>query len=178
MTCYCKLCDKKINLKTKNEHLTSRDRKHSEGSSNMKYIVENPDISRLLEILKNYICIHNEKYAVFQVRCVLKVNDNQHHRRRPAFNLDFRRNPKINIKNRLHSSQLRETRITFNSSFEMMTHRYYLKQPEPMCEIKLSHLLDKNHEFIDSLNRYYIPLIMKEYAYVLPNITVDGNVII
>ena len=80
MTYCCKLCDATINLKTKHKHLSSRDHKHLEYSFVIRYVVENPVINRLNEILKKYIYIHNEKYAVYQVRCVLKLSVNQYQR--------------------------------------------------------------------------------------------------
>ena len=54
---------------------------------------------------------------------MLDVNDNQYHEYRPAFDLDFTRNPMIIIKKRLPFSQLHEMRITFISSYEMMTYK-------------------------------------------------------
>ena len=33
-----------------------------------------------------------------------------------------------------------------------MTYNYYIKQPMPMCEIKLNQLLHKNPELINCLN--------------------------
>ena len=39
----------------------------------MRYIVENPDITQLNEIMQKYIDIHNKKYGLFQVRCVLNL---------------------------------------------------------------------------------------------------------
>ena len=47
-----------------------------------------------------------------------------------------------------------------------------------MCQIKLNQVLDKNPELINSLVRYCIHPILQGYAHVLPNITVDGYVII
>ena len=79
MTYSCKLCDKTIRLQTKLKQLTSRDHKHLKDSFIMRYLVENPDIIRLNELLKKYNYIYNGKYAFYQIRCVLKVNDNQYH---------------------------------------------------------------------------------------------------
>ena len=121
MTYYCNLCDKTIILKTKHKLFNNRNHKQLEDSFIMRYIVENPIINRINERLKKNICIHEEKYAIYQVCCVLKVNDDHHHRCRPAFNLGYMRNPEIYIKLHLPFSQLNEMRITFISSNEMMT---------------------------------------------------------
>ena len=38
----------------------------------MRYIVENPDITNLNEMMEKYIDMHDKKYDFYQVRCVLK----------------------------------------------------------------------------------------------------------
>ena len=44
----------------------------------MRYIIPNPDFHHLDEILQKYIDIHSKKNDLYQVRCVVKVNDNQY----------------------------------------------------------------------------------------------------
>ena len=39
-------------------------------------------------------------------------------------------------------------RITFGSSFRVMTYDYYLKQPLPLCEINLNEILARNPRLI------------------------------
>ena len=59
MTYYCNLCDKTNNSKSKHKHLKSKKHKHLEGFITMRYIVKNPDITQLNQILKKYIRILN-----------------------------------------------------------------------------------------------------------------------
>ena len=61
----------------------------------MRYLVENPDISQLNENLQKYIEIHTKKFYIYQVRCVLKVNDSQYLTCTPTMNLDYTRSPNI-----------------------------------------------------------------------------------
>ena len=89
MTFYCKLCDKTINLKTKHKHLKSKKLNYLEDFIIMRYIVENPDITQPNEIMQKYIDIHSKKYNLYQVRCVLKVYDNQNVTWKPMLNLDY-----------------------------------------------------------------------------------------
>ena len=56
-------------------------------------------------------------------------------------NLDFRFK---NIKIRCNFPQLLELRITFASCRKFMTYNFYIKQPMPMCEVKLKMIIDKN----------------------------------
>ena len=51
--------------------------------------------------------------------------------------------------------------ITFFSSH--MTYDYYLKQPMPMCEIKLNQILHKNPQLINCPNRLIIYLLIQAY---------------
>ena len=44
----------------------------------MRNNIENPDITQLNEIFRKYIDIHKKIYDLYQLRCVLKVNDNQY----------------------------------------------------------------------------------------------------
>ena len=55
---------------------------------NMRYFLENPDITQLKEIMGKHIDIRNKKCGLYQVRCVLKVNDNQYITCQPMLNLD------------------------------------------------------------------------------------------
>ena len=52
----------------------------------MRYIVENLDITQLNKIMEKYVNIYNKKYNLYQIRCVLKVNDNQCLRSKPMLN--------------------------------------------------------------------------------------------
>ena len=144
MPYFCNLCDKTISLKRKHEHLKSK-KKHKflEDFIIIRYFVENPDITQVNEIMGKYADIHNKKYGLYQVPCLLKVNDNQNITCQPMLNLDYKTYPDINIENQPSFSQVLEMRITFISSQIHMKFDYYLKQPMPTCEFKLNQLLHK-----------------------------------
>ena len=53
-------------------------------------------------------------------------------------------------------------RISVISSIINKTYEYYLKQPKPMCEIKINEIIAKNPKLINCLNgNFYHPLIRK-----------------
>ena len=86
----------------------------------MRYIVENPDITQLNEIMKKSVNNYKKNHYFFQIRCLLKVltntNDIQNFRIKPILNVQYISNPKIFIGNLHCFSQLLEMRITSASS--------------------------------------------------------------
>ena len=62
-------------------------------------------------------------------------------------------------------------RISFISSVRNMTHKYYLKQPKPMCEIKLYEIIAKNPKLINCLNRNICHALIRKYS----NFMFDDN---
>ena len=163
MIYYCKLCDETVSLKTKYKHFKSKKHNSLEGFLKTRYIVENPYITQLNEILHNYIDTHNKKYNIYQIRCVSKVNDIQYLTCKPMSKLDYITYPYITNKSQPFIFKLLEMRITF-SSRRHMKYDYYLKQPMPMCEIKLTQSLHKNPQVINSLNRFIIYPFIQEYV--------------
>ena len=130
----------------------------------VRYIVENPDLTQLNEILQKYIDIHNKKYGLYQVRCLLKVNYNQYFKCKPLLNLDYITYPYITFENQTYFSQVLEMRITCISTHRPMTYDYYLKKPKLMCEIELNQLVNKNPEIKNSFYRYVIYPFIQEFA--------------
>ena len=53
-----------------------------------------------------YIDIHNKKYGLYQVRCVLKLNDSQYLTCKPMLNLDYITYPNITIEKQPYFSQV------------------------------------------------------------------------
>ena len=68
----CKLCDKTIKIKSKKEHLNSRDHKYLSESIIFRYIILNPDFIKVDEILSKFVNIYNKTYEQYEVRCLLK----------------------------------------------------------------------------------------------------------
>ena len=62
---HCEMCVKKIRYETKDKHFKSNYHKIFDQLTIMRYIVENPNISNLSEIMKKYVDIHNKKNIVF-----------------------------------------------------------------------------------------------------------------
>ena len=60
-------------------------------STNMRYLVENPNNINLTQIMKKHVDIHNKKYCFFHNICVVEVTDNQDIKQRPTTNLNFKK---------------------------------------------------------------------------------------
>ena len=120
MTYYCKLCDKKTDLKSKHEHFKSKNHKYLEEIFIMRYFVENPDITQINELLKKFVNIYIKKCYFNQIRCVIKVltntNDIQNLKIKPILNVVYRNNPNILSKKLPCFYQIFEMRILFISN--------------------------------------------------------------
>ena len=132
--------------KSKNNHLKSINHERLDEAIIRRYIIPNPNINQIDEILKKYVMNYKEKYERYSVDCVLKflttTNRVRYIRTNTRVNLDYFFNFSENsifskIKEDLcYFSQSCDIRITFSSSFRDMTYDYYLKQRMPMYEIK------------------------------------------
>ena len=78
-------------------------------------------------------------------------------------NLDFRFK---NIKIRCNFARILELRITFASCREFMTYSYYIKQPRPMCGIKINQHLARNPELTKLFDRNKIYPYIQRYAHI------------
>ena len=118
--------------------------------------------------MKKYVDIHNKKYSFFDIICVMKVDDNQYNKQRPLTNLDFGIET---VKIRCNLPQILELRIIFASCRRFMTYNYYIKKQAIPIEIKINHLLDKNPELLNCLDRYITyPFIEKDTHIPYPEI--------
>ena len=66
---------------------------------------------------------------------------------------------------RYYFSPVFETGISFSSSFRHMTYNYYLKQPMPMCEIRLNEISAKNLRHLYRLSTYSNNSITGKYTH-------------
>ena len=57
-------------------------------------------------------------------------------------------------------------RITFASSYRHLTYDLHLKQPKPLCEIKLNQILLKNPQLTNGLDRFISYPFFEENAYI------------
>ena len=99
------------------------------------------------------------------LKVLTNTKDFQHLTIKPILKVQYINNPNIIIKNQPCFSQVFEMRITFDSCCRYMTYYYYLKQPKPMCEIKLNQFVHKSQQFINNLNRVTIYPFIQENAY-------------
>ena len=126
------------------------------------------------EIMRKYIIVYNKKYERYSVSCGLKLltttNRVKYIKINTKLNLDYFFNFSINSilsglnQDRYYFSHIYEMRTTFSSSFRDMTYDYYLKQPLPMCEIRLNQILAKNPRLIYRLVRYSIYPNTRKYT--------------
>ena len=73
MTYYCKLLDKSIMNKSKYNHLKSVNHKTLDELNISRYIIFNPIINEIDEIMKRYFMTYYKKYQPYSVSCVLKL---------------------------------------------------------------------------------------------------------
>ena len=115
-TYYCELCDK--SKKYKNKHSKSKTHKILDEAIIGMYIIFNPNISEIDEILKKYINISNKKYERKSISCKIKLLTTNHVRY-------FRIITKLNLeyifnfsKNSI-CSRINQDRYYFSHKYEM-----------------------------------------------------------
>ena len=70
-----------------------------------------------------------------------------------------------NFRIRCNFLQKLELRITFASCRKFMTYEFYIKQPMPMCEIKLNQHLARKPELLRLFGRYKVYTYLQKYAH-------------
>ena len=118
-------------------------------------------LNQIDEMMKKYVNIYNKNFERFSVSCVLKLltttNRVRYIKNNTKLNLeyffDFSILSRIN-QYRYNFPHICEMRITFSSYFRGMTYDYYIKQPLPMCEVRLNQIIAKNPRLIYRLNRF------------------------
>ena len=163
MTYHCKVCDKIIRYEIKDKHFKSNCLNFFDQFTITRYIVGNPNINNLSELMKKYIDIHNKKNSFFHIICVMKVDGNQYIRHRLLTNLDF---GSKTVKILCSFPQILKLRITFPVCRRFLTYNYYIKQPRPTFEIKLNQLLQKYPELLKCLKRFIAYPFIKEYVHI------------
>ena len=141
-----------------------------------RYIFSNPDFDEIDRILRKYVNIHNKDYEKFEIICSFKLLTT---RKRVRY-INVVSNSDIVLKKPMLSEidkkppyfpRIIEMRISFISSIRNMTHKYYLKQPKPMCERKLNEIIAKNSKLINCVNRNICHPLIRKYS----NIPFNNN---
>ena len=119
--------------------------------------------------MRKYVNVHNKKYEKFEIICSFKLFTTGKRVRyiNIASNSDIVLKKSIMSeidKKRHYFSRMIEMRISFISSIRNVTHKYYLKQPKPMCEIKLNEIIAKNPKLINCLNRNICHPLIRKYS--------------
>ena len=109
------------------------------------------------------------KYEKFEIVCSFKLLTTRKRVRyiKIASNLDkVLKNSMLSDidKKRHYFSRIIEMRISFISSIRNMTYKCYLKQPKPMCKIKLNEIIAKNPKLVICLNRNVCHLLIRKYS--------------
>ena len=133
---------------SKYKHVKSMNHTWHEESIIRRYIFSNPDFDEIDRVLRKYVNVHNKKNENFQIICSFNLLTT----RKSVRYINIASNSDIVLKNSMLSeidkkrhdfSRISEMRSSFISSIRNMTHKYYLKQPKPMCEIKLNEIIAK-----------------------------------
>ena len=119
-----------------------------------RYIFSNPDFDEIDRILRKYVNVQNKKYEKFQIICSFKLLTTRKLVRyiniASKSDIVLKKSMLSEIDNKRHFfSRINQMRIIFISSIRNMTHKDYLKQPKPMCEIKLIEIIAKNPKLIN-----------------------------
>ena len=128
-----------------------------------RYIILNPNIDKIDEVLRKYVDNCNRKYDIYEVRCLLSLltsADRVKHNKinsRSDSHYSFYIPKKLTLsrinQDRYYFSQIIEMRIGIVSSITHMTYDYYLKQPKSMVKIKLNQISSRDAKLINCSNR-------------------------
>ena len=144
----CKLCDKSIEIKSKNKHLSFKYHKSLSMSIISRYSVTNPDFLHIKFVLKIYVLDYIEKFGFYLIICewklhfsdtIISVKPNTWYNVSAGYYLRGFVLSKIKYYDkRGHKfSHISEMNITFISDRRNMTYEYYLIQPKPLLECKI-----------------------------------------
>ena len=169
MNYYCKVCDIYMKPLSKFKHVKFMNHTWHKESIIRRYIFSNPDFDEIDRIFRKYVKVHNKKYENFEIICSLKLLTT---RKRVRY-INTTSNSDIVLKKSMLSeidkkrhyfSRIIEMRISFISSIRNMTHKFYLKQPKPMCEIKLNKIIAENPKPINCLDRIIFHPLIRKYS--------------
>ena len=154
---------------SKYKHVKSMNHTWYEESIIRRYNFSNPDFDEIDRILRKFVKIHYKKYEKFEIICSFKLLTT---RKRVRF-INIASNSDIVLKKpmlfeidkkRLYFPRIIEKRISFISSIRNITHKCYLKQSKPMCEIKLNEIIAKNPTLINCLGRNICHPLNRKYS--------------
>ena len=178
---HCEICDKSVNIKSKNRHLNSRHHKSPSACIISKYTVENPNFLHMQDILKKYVDYYNKKFVIYIIICkwklhfsdiIINVESNRlYNIHRGGWKLRSYLISKIEDQeyNGHKFSHISEMNITFISKLRNMTYKHYLQIPKSMLEWTMIKKLANNPQLIKVFNiNTYHPLITK-YRHIVDN---------
>ena len=138
------------------------------------FIVQNPEISNVRNILKEHNKTHHYRFIQFAVKCRWELCFSDNSTRSPISDLSSFSNKNINIttnkifcwfyastnharKQGLELISIREMKIVFMSYFRNITFKHYLEIPKPMIETVLNKKICNNPEIIKILTQIETP---------------------
>ena len=154
MIYFCDICDKTMNLKSKNKHSKSIPHNELEKSFCIIHSIENPEFFNVDDLYNDFINNHNKKYYFYNVKCNFNfIFDNIF---LPCIESDLYTNKTICYwkKYLIHAIQdfiNQGYKFSLNSNMNIitinikmnMTYEYYINQPMSMCERKINmHMLE------------------------------------
>ena len=173
MSYYCELCNKSIQLKYKKRHLKSELHMDKETSIINKYIITNPELCQINDIVKNYVDDYSRKFVYYTVvsnwnlmfdnGVTMVVKSMKMYTFYVLHqNLEKYLKNKINQykKEGLEFSHISEMNISFKTRLDHMTYKHYLEQPMPMVERLINKNSYKNYDLLKKQNDIDLTLHM------------------
>ena len=150
------LCSAKI------KNLKSLSHIYFKNSFIKRYIILNPNIEKINEILGIYVITYMKKHELNEVRCLIKILTTRNRIRYNRINLRSYLHHRFYIPKELTLSKINQDRYHFSQIIEMknnfiryishMSYNFYVKQPKSMGETKLNQILSRNPNLINCLD--------------------------
>ena len=145
-----------------------------------EFLVHNPEIDNIRNVLKEYIKIHHYRFIQFHIKCTWELCFSDNSTRTPISDITTFSSKNINItinkqfrwfyssvvcgrKKGLELVSIREMKIVFYSYFHNITFKHYLDIPKPMIETILNKKICKNPNLIEVLTQTHTP-----HSYLIP----------
>ena len=167
----CQVCDyEKFNDKNELNYYLASCRKRYDSGLYYKYTIKNINLNNINKIFDYYITIHNEKFDVYFIICVIQIRFNNNFivnlEISNHYNTDY-----VNIQNYLSGylkcceragykiNNINHMIINITSCICKIRYKHYIDKPMSMLERRINYIITKNPLLINKNHNH--PLIRK-----------------